>query len=401
MGFSGGIWTPPSLPGSWSPAISGQAATPTDWNTLLTAIAGGLSTMICRDGQSTVTADIPFANFRLKGVGAGVLSTDAANMSQLVSGAGVYALDTGIADAYLIAPVPGISAYAVGQLFRWKVAHANATTTPTLAISGLTAGTITWPDGTALAASDLPANAIVETVVTSATPTFQLLTRSSVANQSVTAPTTQTFTSGTAATYTRPAGVKWIKVRMIGGGGGGGGSGGTTGPTGGTGGTTSFNAVTVIGGTGGTGSTATPTFVAGAGGTGGTGITVFRMPGGIGNQQAFGANAIGGGAGGNGPFGGAGGYVSITAGALGMAGSPGATNSGAGGGGAAATNTVAFCGNGGGAGEYAEMIIGSPAGTYTYTVGAGGAGGIGTGTSPFTGGAGAAGIIIVEEHYNT
>ncbi len=397
MGFSGGVWTPPSLPGSWSPAISGQAATPTDWNTLLTAIAGGLSTMICRDGQSTVTADIPFAGFRLKGVGNGVLSTDAANMSQLVSGAGVYAIDTGIADAYAIAPTPALTAYVVGQVFRFKAIHANATTTPTLAVSGLTAGIISWADGTALTAGNIAANGMYDVIVASLTPTFHLQTPTSPDLQ--TTPTTQTFTSGTAATYTTPAGVKWIKIRMIAGGGGGGGSGGTTGPTGGTGGTTSFNAVTVIGGTGGTGSTATPTFVAGLGGTGGTGTTVFRVPGGIGNQQAFGANAIGGGAGGNGPFGGAGGYVSITAGALGMAGSPGATNSGAGGGGAAATNTVAFCGNGGGAGEYAEMIIGSPAATYTYTVGAGGAGGIGTGTSPFTGGAGAAGIIIIEEHY--
>ena len=40
-----------------------------------------------------------------------------------------------------------------------------------------------------------------------------------------TAPTTQSFTSGTSQTYTTPAGVKWIKVRMVGGGGGGGGSG--------------------------------------------------------------------------------------------------------------------------------------------------------------------------------
>ncbi len=175
MGFSGGIWTWPSLPGSWNPAISGQAATPADWNTYSAAGAQGLSTMICRDGQSTVTADIPFANFRLKGVGNGILATDAANMSQLVSGAGIYAADTGAADLYAIAPTPAISAYAVGQIFRFKVAHANITTTPTLAINGLTAGVISWDNG-ALAAGDLPTNGMVQVIVASATPTFHLQT---------------------------------------------------------------------------------------------------------------------------------------------------------------------------------------------------------------------------------
>ncbi len=179
MGFSGGIWTPPSLPGSFSPAISGQAATPADWNTMLAAIAAGLSTMICKDGQSTVAADIPFAGFRLKGVGAGILTTDAANVGQLQDGSGTYAADTGTADVYAIAPSPAISAYAVGQLFRWKVLHTNVTTTPTLAVNGLTAGTIVWPDGTALVASALPAGAEVQTVVsnvTTGTPTHQLVT---------------------------------------------------------------------------------------------------------------------------------------------------------------------------------------------------------------------------------
>ncbi len=179
MGFSSGVWTPPSLPGSWSPAISGQDATPADWNTLLAAIAAGLSTTICRDGQSTVTADIPFAGFRLKGVGAGILTTDAANVGQLQDGSGIYAADTGTADLYAIAPVPGIAAYAVGQLFRWKVLHTNVTTTPTLAVNGLTAGTIVWPDGTALIASALPAGAEVQTVVSAVsvgTPTHQLVT---------------------------------------------------------------------------------------------------------------------------------------------------------------------------------------------------------------------------------
>ncbi len=403
MPFSGGIWTPPSLPGSWSPAISGQAATPADWNTLLTAIAAGLSTMICKDGQSTVAADIPFAGFRLKGVGAGVLVSDAANVGQLQDGSGTYAADTGTADHYAIAPTPAISAYAVGQLFRWKVLHTNLTTTPDLAVSGLTAGTIVWPDGTALIASALPAGAEVQTVVSAVsvgTPTHQLVTVASPpVNQSTTAPTTQNFTSGSAATYTRPAGVKWIKVRFVGAGGGGGGSGGTTGPTGATGGATIFNSINANGGLGGVGTTSGAAAAGGAGGTAGTGTATLRVTGQNGGASFFpgGANSDTGSTGGSAPFfGGGGASISSTSPTNGAA---GVANTGGGGGGAISPTTTAGSGAGG-SGEYVELIIANPAGTYTYTVGASGAGGIGTGTGAATGGAGAAGFITVEEHYN-
>jgi len=53
---------------------------------------------------------------------------------------------------------------------------------------------------------------------------------------------------------------------------------------------------------------------------------------------------------------------------------------------------------GGGEGEYAEIVIDSPAATYTYTVGAGGAGG-NAGSSGGAGGAGGSGYIIVDEYY--
>ncbi len=399
MGFSGGIWTPPSLPGSWSPAISGQAATPTDWNTLLTAIAGGLSTMICRDGQSTVTADIPFAGFRLKGVGNGVLSTDAANMSQLVSGAGVYAIDTGAADLYAIAPTPAISAYVVGQAFRFKAIHANVTTTPTLAINGLTAGVISWANGTALTAGNIAANGMYDVIVATATPTFHLQTPIPPEVLS-TAPTTQNFTSGSAATYTTPAGVKWIKVRMVGAGGGGGGSGGTTGPDGAAGGATIFNAINANGGAAGKGNATGAAVAGGAGGTGGTGTATLRISGQAGGSSLFfsGANTNVGAPGGSTPFFGGGGNM-VSGNTSPVTGAAGVANTGGGGGGATSPATTVGSG-GGGSGEYVELVIGSPAATYTYTVGASGAGGIGTGTGAATGGAGAAGFITVEEHYN-
>jgi len=70
----------------------------------------------------------------------------------------VSALDTGIADACVIALVPAITAYAARMKFLVKIKNANLTTTPTLDINGVGVKTIKRPDGTALVVGDLPAN---------------------------------------------------------------------------------------------------------------------------------------------------------------------------------------------------------------------------------------------------
>lgn len=101
------------------------------------------------------------------------------SISQLQNQAYVYSADSGVADAYVIAPTPAPTAYSVGQSFEWTVAHVNATTTPTLKVGSLNAGTITWPDGSAVQVGQLPANAVVRTVVaavSTGTPTWHLET---------------------------------------------------------------------------------------------------------------------------------------------------------------------------------------------------------------------------------
>jgi hypothetical protein len=89
----------------------------------------------------------------------------------------VFALDTGSATAYEIAPVPGAYMYIEGQLFAFKAANANSGTAPTLNVNGLGDGTITYPDGSALAPGDIAANGFYFVQVASTTPTFHLQTR--------------------------------------------------------------------------------------------------------------------------------------------------------------------------------------------------------------------------------
>jgi len=185
-------------------------------------------------------------------------------------------------------------------------------------------------------------------------------------NNCATVSTRQVLTSGSSATYATPANPRQLRIRMVGGGGSGYGS-----SVGTDGGSTTFAGITANGGFHSAGADGA------LGGSGGTGSASFRIAGNGSQATTLGSSTFGS-AGAPGPFGGGG--RSLT-----TSGQNAATNSGAGGAGAAAYS-------GGGAGEYVEIIINSPAATYTYTVGTGG---IATGP----GGSGGSGVIIVDEYY--
>lgn len=217
------------------------------------------------------------------------------------------------------------------------------------------------------------------------------------AKTAFTAPTIQRFTSGS-GTYTTPANVKYLNVKVVGGGGGGGSSATGGVPTsGGAGGNSTFGSslLTANGGGGGTlgtgggggqpgsGGTATVSspaigsaFSGGGGGSGSNQLTVLAA-GGNGGSSIFGGNGSGG---------------TATAASP----SAGATNSGGGGGGAGSASG-ASSGGGGGAGGGIDALIYTPSATYSYEVGAAGSAGAGgTGTG---GAAGGSGYIEVTEYY--
>ncbi len=201
----------------------------------------------------------------------------------------------------------------------------------------------------------------------------------------VVAPTSQSFMSGSGTyfTPTEPSPL-YLRVTMVGGGGGtsGAGAGATTPGTNGS--DTSFGSFTAVGGN---------TTI--NGGSGGSGTAVVRIPGGYGSNAAQnGSFSIGGNGGGSTL-----GYPTFPP----MAVSPGtavagvAPSSGYGAGAAGPTGDLATFGGvpGAGGGEYAEVVISSPAASYSYSVGAGGSAGTGT----VNGAAGGGGIVIVQEFY--
>lgn len=210
-----------------------------------------------------------------------------------------------------------------------------------------------------------------------------------------TLPTTQTFTTGTNATYTTPANVLWIEVYLYGAGGPGGGGGNATPGT--TGGSTCWKTSGTActspdsSASGGTGASHT---TPGAGGTT-TGTCNLQnkpgMAGGAGTSSNATFNGIGGTGAGKGS--GIGNYGAAGANAFG--------NKGAGGGGGGSVSaTPTLSGGGGGEGAECAFIINNPAATYVFTVGAGQTGPSGS-SGGGAGGNSANGGIVVIEHYGS
>lgn len=107
-------------------------------------IATGLSNCITKDGQTTITANIPFANYKLTGLGNGTARSDAINAGQVQDNQFLYwGTTAGSADAYTLTPSPTITAYATTQQFTAKISATNTTTTPYLQISGIANPTTT------------------------------------------------------------------------------------------------------------------------------------------------------------------------------------------------------------------------------------------------------------------
>jgi hypothetical protein len=143
---------------SGQPVVAGTVITATAFNALTADLATGLSTCVTKDGQTTVTANLPMGGNKLTGLGAGTLATDSARLSQ-VQGGVVSLLGVSGIDTITAAGSPQVTAYATGQMF-WFVAAGTNTGAATLNIDSLGAKSITR--GTAaLAAADMVSGSIV------------------------------------------------------------------------------------------------------------------------------------------------------------------------------------------------------------------------------------------------
>jgi len=273
------------------------------------------------------------------------IAPDRANNAQLLAAikwlvqgqTGNFAADTGTANSYAANLSPAITAPFAGLTVRLKISNTN-TGASTFSANGAAAAAIKLPNGADLSGGELVAGMVAQLVYSGTY--YQLLT---VAN----APTgVVVFASGT-TTWTVPAGVYRVKVRVWGGGGGGAGSNSAAYGSGGGGGggyaekrvaVTPGQAITVT--VGGQGPAGNYVSSGGAGGTSSFGAYVSATGGAGGTWSSVAGT---GGAGGSGSAG----DLNIT----GQTGGPGIGGTGGAGGSAPGGGSGAFGGNGGAAGN--------------------------------------------------
>lgn len=163
------------------PVVAGTVISSSVFNALTTDIANGLSTAITKDGQTTVTANIPLNGYKVTNLGAATVATDAVQLGQVQSGAATLLTVTGT-DTYVGTASPSLSAYAAGNVFTFVVPNTN-TGPATLNVSSLGAKTIARDGSTALVAGDLVAGS--EVVVAYDGTRFQVLNSNSKTNFNV------------------------------------------------------------------------------------------------------------------------------------------------------------------------------------------------------------------------
>jgi hypothetical protein len=160
------------------PVVPGTTISASVFNALTADLANGLTNCITKDGQSTVSNNIPMNNFKFTAVGAGSSPTDSVNLSQVQSGVASLVTVTGT-NTYTGTMSPTLAAYAAGNVFTFVVPNTN-TTSCTLNIDGLGAKALTRDGSTALVAGDLVANS--EILVVYDGTRFQVLNSNSKTN---------------------------------------------------------------------------------------------------------------------------------------------------------------------------------------------------------------------------
>jgi hypothetical protein len=160
-------------------------------------IATGLSTCITKDGQTTVTANIPLGAFRITNLGAATARLDAAQTAQVQNSTFQIAGSVSGTNTITASMTPVLTAYVIGQCFRFMPANTN-TGAATINLDGVGALTIKKAAAGALVA--LSAGDIVASIpayfILSDTSTAVLLNPQSLAHLNI----NQSFTKAQGVT---------------------------------------------------------------------------------------------------------------------------------------------------------------------------------------------------------
>lgn len=139
-----------------NPVTTNTAISSSVHNTTLSEIATGLSTAICKDGQTTITANLPMAGYRHTGVGNPTARTQYATAAGCQDN--TYSYLTSVAGTNTITATAALSmaAYATGQAFVLLPANTN-TGAATLNLNSIGAKNV-YSRGAACVGGELVAN---------------------------------------------------------------------------------------------------------------------------------------------------------------------------------------------------------------------------------------------------
>jgi len=144
-----------------NPTVTGTTISSTWANNTLNDIATALTNSVAKNGETTMTGNLPMGTFKLTGLGVGTANTDSITLGQAQNEG--YQLIASVAGTNTITGSlsPAITAYAAGQTFRF-VAAASNTGAVTININSLGAKAITKDGTTALATGDILINGLYE-----------------------------------------------------------------------------------------------------------------------------------------------------------------------------------------------------------------------------------------------
>ncbi|MDE2015967.1 MAG: hypothetical protein KGI72_05590 [Patescibacteria group bacterium] len=150
------IQTQPEIDSPSQNKTRARAAVPNDLASAVIAVETALGT----NPQGTV-ADVKTFLQTEHGTNGTHLTTKVVTPTTLQNATNIFAVDTGVADAYVFALTPAISSYTTGLTFLGQIAHTNATGTPTANVNSKGAVIIVRNDtGGVLFAGDLQANGV-------------------------------------------------------------------------------------------------------------------------------------------------------------------------------------------------------------------------------------------------
>lgn len=150
-----------SLP-SGNPVTTGTTVSSTTHNNTMSDIASALTASVAKNGETTMTGNLPMGGFKLTGLADGSAAADSMALGQLQKQTGAYVSTVGgTADAITLTPSPAATAYAAGQKFSFISSGANTGAT-TVNVSALGVKSITKSGTTALVSGDIPASALIE-----------------------------------------------------------------------------------------------------------------------------------------------------------------------------------------------------------------------------------------------